>query len=121
MKAIAIDDDPLMIMTIEKIVSKSKSVELVSGYGDAIKGAEGILAEEPDIIFLDIDMPEMNGFDLMKSLQNPPHIIVVSSDDNHRQLALDLNAIAFFKKPINQELFLTFLDNLSSNVDTTFA
>jgi two-component SAPR family response regulator len=121
MRAIAIDDDLMIILMIKKLVGKTKSIEFVGGYDDAIEGAAGIILDQPDLVFLDIDMPTFTGLQILESLVSPPQIIVISSNENYKQSVLDLKAIAFFKKPISQKQFVTFLDNLSASAKSSIA
>ena len=104
-RAISIDDDPLAIMMVKKLCETDPQIELVNTYNDPISGAAGIILDSPDLLFLDIEMPEFNGVKIMESLVKPPKIIVISSNESYREKALELNALAFLKKPVEVEDF----------------
>lgn len=105
LSAISIDDDPTSILMVSQLVDKVEDLELVNTYQDAVKGAAGIVLDKPDILFLDIEMPEFNGIEIMRSLLKPPKIIVISGNPNFKDKALDLNAVAFISKPAEEEEF----------------
>jgi two-component SAPR family response regulator len=105
LRAISIDDDPMAILVIQKWADKSTQVDLVKTYTDPIMGSAGIILDQPDILFLDIEMPEFNGIQILSALKRPPKVIVVSSNPDYKEKALGLNALAFIRKPISQEDF----------------
>lgn len=102
-RAIAIDDDPTSTLALRQVVDRIKGLELINTFEDSIKGAAGIILEKPDLIFLDIEMPDFNGLEIMKSLVNPPNIIVISGNDDFENRALELNAVTFISKPPSEE------------------
>ena len=104
-RAIAIDDDPLATLLVEKLAKNNKNVELIASYNDSVRGAAGIVLDRPDVLFLDIEMPEFNGIQIMGSMRQPPKVIVVSANPTYTKEALDLNAVTFINKPLNQETF----------------
>ncbi|MEQ8239487.1 MAG: response regulator [Cyclobacteriaceae bacterium] len=105
LKAISIDDDPMSILMIENLSKKVNELDLVNTYNDPIKGAAGIILDKPDLLFLDIDMPEFNGIEIMDSLVRPPKIVVISANPNYKERVIDLEAVAFIKKPVGIKEF----------------
>lgn len=105
LRAISIDDDPMAILIIQKWAEKSTQVDLVNTYTDPIQGSAGIILDQPDLIFLDIEMPEFNGIQILSALKRPPKVIVVSSNPDYKEKALGLNALTFIRKPISQAGF----------------
>jgi len=104
-RAISIDDDPVAIMMVKKLCETVPNIELVNTYNNPISGAAGIVLDRPDLLFLDIEMPEFDGVKIMESLVRPPKIIVISSNESYTEKALELNAITFLKKPVSVEDF----------------
>ena len=66
LRAISIDDDPTSILMVKQLAEKTENLELVNTYQDAVKGAAGIILDKPDVLFLDIEMPEFNGIEIMR-------------------------------------------------------
>ncbi|MGC9344871.1 MAG: LytR/AlgR family response regulator transcription factor, partial [Bacteroidales bacterium] len=92
MNCIIVDDDKLSRKVLTEHVKRSSFLTLVGDYDNAID-ARNLLAEKSDIdlIFLDIQMPEMDGFELINSLENPPAIIMVTVNEKMAVKAYDLD------------------------------
>lgn len=105
LKAIIIDDDPISILMIENLCKRHGKVTVVKSYTDPIKGAAGIVLKRPDIVFLDVEMPEFTGPQIIRSLSILPKFIVMSSNKNFKELASVLNASSFVKKPVSFDEF----------------
>lgn len=111
MNCIIIDDDKLSCKIIGDFVRKSASLTLIGSYSDSIE-ARNILTKRHDIdlIFLDIEMPEMDGFEFIGSLDNPPNIIVISSGENYAAKAFDFNVVDYLVKPVTYARFCKAID-----------
>jgi two-component system, LytTR family, response regulator len=104
-KCVAIDDEPLALGLIEKMVQKFPSLTLVATFDDPISGAEFLRGHAMDLLFIDINMPDVNGLALVRSLHEKPMIIFTTA---HRSFAIEsyeLDAIDYLVKPIRQERF----------------
>lgn len=101
-RAIAIDDDPVSILTVKKLSETISELDLVNSYQDSIAGAAGIILDRPELILLDVEMPEFNGLEIMSSLAKPPKIVVISSNPDFKNKAIALNAVAFIQKPLTE-------------------
>jgi len=111
MNCIIVDDDKLSSKIIEGYVSKFTSLNMIGSFNDAVT-ARNILTERHDIdlIILDIEMPEMNGFDFIGSLDSPPNIIVVSSAEEYALRAFDFNVVDYLLKPVTYGRFCKAID-----------
>jgi DNA-binding LytR/AlgR family response regulator len=111
MNCIIVDDDKLSCKLLEGFVQKSSSLNLIGVFSDSIS-ARNELAQrhDIDIIFLDILMPEMDGFDFINSLENPPNIIIVSGAEEFALKAFDFNVVDFLLKPITYSRFCKAVD-----------
>ncbi|MEQ8472717.1 MAG: response regulator [Marinoscillum sp.] len=112
LRAISIDDDPTSILMVKQLAEKTEGLELVNTYQDAVKGAAGIILDRPDVLFLDIEMPEFNGIEIMQSLVKPPKIIVISGNPSFKNKALEMNAVTFISKPPEEEEFKKAIDKV---------
>lgn len=100
-RAIIIDDEPLGRQRLSKLISQHEGV--VTVVGEAGDGQEGIALIEkllPDIVFLDIEMPVLSGFEMLHKLTHQAHIIFVTAYDQYAVKAFDENAIDYLLKPV---------------------
>jgi len=105
-KCIAIDDEPLALELIREYIVKFPALQLLQTFDDAISGGEFLRANPVDILFIDINMPDITGLDLVRSLQERPMIIFTTA---HKKFALEgfeLNVLDYLLKPITTERFL---------------
>ena len=114
-KCIAIDDEPLALRQIKSYIDKSEQLELVAACRSA-KEAQKVIAEtKVDLIFVDINMPDMNGLDFVRSLDTAHHIVFTTA---HPEFAIDgfkLNAIDYLLKPLKE---LVDRDQYGTNAHT---
>jgi DNA-binding LytR/AlgR family response regulator len=111
MNCIIVDDDKLSCKILEGYVTKSTSLSLAGIFSDSVE-ARNFLTKRHDIdlIFLDIEMPELNGFDFIGSLDFPPNIIIVSSAEEYALKAFDFNVVDYLLKPITYGRFCKAID-----------
>jgi DNA-binding LytR/AlgR family response regulator len=111
MNCIIVDDDQISCKILEGYVAKSSSLNLVGTFNDSVE-ARNIITKRQDIdlIILDIKMPEMDGFDFIMSLDNPPNIILVTSAEEYALKAFDFNVVDFLLKPISYGRFCKAID-----------
>jgi two-component system LytT family response regulator len=101
LKCIAIDDEPLALELIKNYAAKFPELELLHTFDDAISGAEFIRSIPVDLLFVDINMPDITGLDLVRSLEEKPIIIFTTA---HKKFAIDgfeLDALDYLLKPIS--------------------
>lgn len=111
MNCIIVDDDKLSCKLLEGFVAKSSSLNLVGCFVDSVE-ARNIFTERSDIdlIILDIEMPELNGFEFINSLDYPPNIIIVSSAEEYALKAFDFNVVDYLLKPVTYGRFCKAID-----------
>jgi DNA-binding LytR/AlgR family response regulator len=106
MNCIIIDDDLMSRRIIEEFVSRTDQLNLLSSYENAVDAINAFSSEEDiDLIFLDIEMPEMSGIDFMETLVNPPQIIIISSKDKYALEAFNYDVTDYLLKPISYSRF----------------
>jgi DNA-binding LytR/AlgR family response regulator len=111
MNCIIVDDDKLSCKLIEGFVKKSTSLNLIGIFSDSVSARNELTRRRDiDLIFLDIQMPELDGFDFILSLENPPNIIIVSSTEQYALRAFDNNVIDYLLKPISYARFCKAID-----------
>jgi len=111
MNCIIVDDDIMTCKILEGYVSKSTSLNLIGSYSDSL-AARDVLTKRQDIdlIILDIQMPIMDGFDFIGSLDFPPNIIIISSNEEYALRAFDFNVVDYLLKPITYGRFCKAID-----------
>lgn len=102
-KCLIVDDEPLARMGIEKLIGHLSHLDLVDSCGDAIEAKKIIEANEIDLMFLDIEMPKINGLHFLKSLERSPTIILTSAFSQYALEAFNLDVIDYLLKPISLE------------------
>ncbi len=105
MKIIIIDDEPLARGIIKEYLTSFASAQVVAECGDGFEGVKAIAQHQPDLIFLDIQMPKINGFEMLELLDHPPAVIFTTAFDEYAIKAFEAHAIDYLLKPFSQERF----------------
>jgi two-component system LytT family response regulator len=100
MRALVIDDERLARKELINLLSQYDQVEIVGEANNVDDAKEKIEALSPDVVFLDIQMPEKTGFDLLEELDNVPHVIFTTAYDEYALKAFQVNALDYLLKPI---------------------
>lgn len=103
---IAIDDEPMALEIIERYCGKSNLVDLKATFREPVKAIEYLNREKVDLIFLDINMPDISGMQLVQTLSPRPMTIFTTAYSHHAVESYNLNAIDYLLKPITFERFL---------------
>ena len=104
-KALIIDDEPLARELIKKYLLAHTEIEILAECGDGFEALKAIQLLEPDLIFLDIQMPKLEGFELLEVLQQKPEIIFTTAYDQFAIRAFEMNAVDYLLKPFSKERF----------------
>lgn len=104
-KVVIIDDEPLARSIVKEYLQKNADLELVAECGDGFEGVKAIQQYSPDLIFLDIQMPKINGFEMLELIEQPPAVIFTTAFDEYAIKAFEAHAIDYLLKPFNQERF----------------
>jgi len=100
LKAIIVDDERLARAELKKLLQAFPEVDVVDEAANAHEGVDKIESQNPDIIFLDIQMPGKTGFDLLADLEKAPHVIFTTAYDEYALKAFEVNALDYLLKPI---------------------
>ena len=106
-RTVIIDDEPLARNRIARLLDGRDGYEVVGQFGRARDGLLGIRELDPDLVFLDIRMPEMDGFELLQTLdrQTPPVVVFVTAYAEHALKAFEFNGLDYLLKPFDNERF----------------
>src|SRR5690242_13291188 len=105
MKVIIIDDEPLARGIVKEYLQDIKDMELVAECNDGFDGLKAIQQYKPDLIFLDIQMPKINGFEMLELLDTPPSVIFTTAFDEYAIKAFEAHAVDYLLKPFAKERF----------------
>ena len=115
---IIVEDEPLAAQLLEKHISNFSYLNLVATCNNAISAFEVLKTEKVDLIFLDIQMPVLDGIKFAKSLKNPPSIIFTTAYRNYAVESYELEVVDYLLKPITIERFLKSMDKYFSKKTT---
>ena len=104
-RCIALDDEPLALDIIQAFTQKVSGFQLLKVFTDVFEASAFLKTNEVDLIFLDINMPDVNGIKFYESLQNPPALIFTTAYSQYALKGFDLDAIDYLLKPISFERF----------------
>ncbi|GJM28042.1 MAG: DNA-binding response regulator [Cyclobacteriaceae bacterium] len=109
-----VDDEPLAINVIKKFLEQFKSAEVLSSCENAMEAFSFISENPVDLLFLDINMPTLNGLDFLKSLKDPPLVIITSAYRDYAAEGFELNVLDYLVKPISFQRFLKAMDKVNA-------
>lgn len=109
---IIVDDEEMSRATIEHFVSQTKSLNLIGLCSSAVEAANFLKDQQIDLIFLDIEMPQMSGLELIKTLEHPPQIILVTSKKEYAVEAFEYNVVDYLVKPVDYSRFLQAVNRI---------
>jgi len=117
-KAIIIDDERLARTELKKLLQEFSDIEVVDEAANVDEGVEKIETQNPDLIFLDIQMPGKTGFDLLGELDKAPHVIFTTAYDEYALKAFKVNSIDYLLKPVQKEELKNALNKYKKMKDT---
>lgn len=104
-KTLLIDDEPLATKLLQEMLDSFPEFEVIGVCHDGFQGLKAIQEQKPDLIFLDIQMPKLNGFEMLELLENPPAVIFCTAFDAYAVQAFDKHAIDYLLKPYSKSRF----------------
>ena len=105
LNCVIVDDSKIQRLSIVRLIKKHVSLNLIAEYKSALECKEGLKKHEVDLIFLDIEMPNLSGFELLDILNNNPQIIFVTGKTEYAFKAFDYDATDYLQKPITKNRF----------------
>jgi two-component system LytT family response regulator len=119
-RALIVDDEPLARRGVVLRLRKFRDVEIVGECGDGSSAVEKILALSPDIVFLDVQMPGMDGFDVLRALprENLPRVIFLTAYEQHALRAFEVHALDYLLKPVDDTRFAAAVGRAQKIVDS---
>lgn len=116
-KVIIVDDEPLAQDVLETYIEKIPELHLVRKCNNALEANEVLKREHIDLMFLDIQMPQLTGIDFVKTLSRPPLVIFTTAYSNYAVEGFELNALDYLLKPISLERFIKAVNKAQEQLD----
>ncbi len=104
-KCLIIDDEPLARSIVAEYLQSHPEITIAQECGDGFEGIKAIKQHQPDLIFLDIQMPKINGFEMLELIEEAPGVIFTTAFDEYALKAFEANAIDYLLKPFGRERF----------------
>jgi two-component system LytT family response regulator len=121
MRTLIIDDEPLARRGVVLRLRKFQDVEIIGECEDGPSAVEKILELSPDVVFLDVQMPGMDGFEVLRALptEKLPGVIFLTAYEQHALEAFEIHALDYLLKPVDDERFAAAVDRARNLVDST--
>src|SRR5687768_15313944 len=114
---IIVDDDRMSLRILQSLVEKTDYLRLIRTFDNSIDAARVLMEQEVDLLFLDVEMPDMTGLQLIETLDRKPQIIITTSKEQYALQAYNLDAVDFLLKPIdNYARFLKAVNKARGNI-----
>src|SRR5689334_24686079 len=104
-KVILIDDEPLARGLVREYLQPFSEISVVQECSDGFEGVKSIMQHQPDLIFLDIQMPKINGFEMLELIEQKPAVIFTTAFDEYAMKAFETHAVDYLLKPFNKDRF----------------
>ncbi len=121
MRVLIVDDEPLARRGIVLRLRKFKDVEIVGQCGDGASAVEKILDLSPDLVFLDVQMPGMDGFEVLRALpgEKLPNVVFLTAHEQHALHAFEVHALDYLLKPVDDERFAAAICRARKFIDSS--
>lgn len=116
-RTILIDDEPLARDIVKHYLSDYKDIEIIAECSDGFEGLKAIAQHKPDLIFLDIQMPKISGFEMLELVESKPAVIFTTAFDEFAIKAFEVNAVDYLLKPIDKTRFDQAMQKLPSRLN----
>lgn len=102
---VVIDDEPLARSIVLEYLQEYSQIKVVQECNDGFEGVKAIMQHQPDLIFLDIQMPKINGFEMLELIESSPAVIFTTAFDEYAIKAFEAHAVDYLLKPFSKERF----------------
>lgn len=117
MKALIVDDERLARKELNTLLRQFPEIEIIGECNNADDAKEMVEKYRPNLIFLDIQMPEKSGFDLLEELDNVPEVIFVTAYDEYALKAFDVSALDYVLKPVEEDRLADAIQKVKAKID----
>lgn len=111
-RAIVIDDEPPARAIVREFLSGTDDFEVAAECANGFEAVKAVTEHDPDVIFLDIQMPKLDGFEVLALLDRSPVVVFITAHDEHALRAFEVHALDYLLKPLSEDRFRTVLDRV---------
>jgi two-component system, LytTR family, response regulator len=111
-RAVIVDDEPLAREMVREFLSADEEFDVVAECANGFEAVKAVSEHSPDVLFLDIQMPKLDGFEVLALLDRSPVVVFVTAHDEYALRAFEVNAVDYLLKPFSEERFRTVLDRV---------
>src|SRR5829696_8241674 len=104
-RTLIIDDEPFARCIVNEYLNGHPQFQVVQECNDGFEGLKAIMQHQPDLVFLDIQMPKINGFEMLELVEQPPAVIFTTAFDEYAIKAFEAHAVDYLLKPFSKERF----------------
>jgi two-component system LytT family response regulator len=115
-KALIIDDEQLARELIKNYIANTPGIQIIGECENGFEGARQIAELKPDLVFLDIQMPKLNGFEMLELTDDPPEIIFITAHNDFAIRAFEMNAVDYLLKPYSRERLLAAVQKAADRI-----
>jgi len=113
-RAVIVDDEPLAREVLREYLSADEEIEIVAECANGFEAVRAVTQHDPDVLFLDIQMPKLDGFEVLELLDRTPAVVFVTAHDEYALRAFEVNALDYLLKPYTEERLRAVLAKLKS-------
>jgi two-component system LytT family response regulator len=114
---ILIDDEPLARSIVREYLEEFPQIEIMQECNDGFEGLKAVMQHRPQLIFLDVQMPKINGFEMLELIEEPPAVIFVTAFDEYAIRAFESHAVDYLLKPFSKERFTKAVEKFIANTE----
>ncbi|MDO7885212.1 LytR/AlgR family response regulator transcription factor [Hymenobacter cheonanensis] len=118
LRCLVVDDDPMSVQIVRTCIGNTPFLAAAAACGSAIEAAEMLRTQEFDVLFLDVEMPIMSGLDLLRSLPNPPQVVLITSSRSYAVQAFEFAVADYLLKPLSYPRFLQAAQKVLETITT---
>ena len=118
-RALIVDDEPIARRGIRSQLKARPEIEVVGECANGLEAVEAIREQSPNLVFLDVQMPEMDGFEVIQAVgvEHMPAVVFVTAYDQYALRAFEVHAVDYLLKPFDRERFVSALQHATSHIE----
>ncbi|HEX8330713.1 MAG TPA: LytTR family DNA-binding domain-containing protein [Hymenobacter sp.] len=106
LRCLVVDDDPLSVQVVLNCIANTPFLTATGSFNNPVEAAESLRTQPVDLLFLDVEMPLMSGIDLLRTLQHPPLVVLITSSKEYAVQAFEQAVVDYLVKPVSYPRFL---------------